>query len=268
MHNNACARTSHGIQVTGEASRRQQAGSGRRSVLAHGGVVARLRHNTALQPTPLTRRGAARLSFVVISKGEPMTAKFDEVVLSSWARVSELAEDGHPLSSEKTLCFLFAMELWKAYDGKLQIDFENQCYRSLPGKSKYLDLLAVTPDKEKKVAFEFKLPQSSTFGNSNQTQTRVAVYRDLARLSWLKKQGFDIGYFLMATSEDAYLNNEHVRKHPKFLTKHGHMVSIEDGLEVENIPLEFSCRFSWQGINGNGPYRRIGRYAWLDPIKI
>lgn len=196
-----------------------------------------------------------------------MTAKFDEVVHSSWGRVSEFAEDGHPLSSEKTLCFLFAMELWKAYDGKLQIDFESQCYGSLQGKSKYLDLLAVTPDK-KKVAFEFKLPQKSKSGNSNQTQTRVAVYRDLARLSWLKRQGFYTGYFLMATSEDAYLNNACLRNHPEFLTKQGHTVSIEDRLEVESITLELSCRFSWQGINGNGPYKRIGKYAWLDPIKV
>lgn len=196
-----------------------------------------------------------------------MTAKFDEVVLSSWGRVSKCAEDGHPLSSERTLCFLFAMELWKAYDGKLKLDFESQCYGSLQGRSKYLDLLAVTPDM-KKVAFEFKLPQRSQSGNSNQTQTRVAVYRDLARLSWLKRQGFDIGYFLMATSEDAYLNNARLRNHPKFLTKHGHTVRIEDGLEVESIPLDLSCRFSWQGINGNGPYKKIGRYAWLDPIKV
>lgn len=204
-----------------------------------------------------------------------MTAKFDEVVLSSWGRVSEFAKDGHPLSSEKTLCFLFAMELWKAYDGKLQLDFESQCYGSLQGRSKYLDLLAVMPDMIK-VAFEFKLPQRSKSGNSNQTQTRVAVYRDLARLSWLKSQGFDIGYFLMATNEDAYLNNAGIKKYPKFLTKHGHTVSIEDGLEVsiedglevESIPLDLSCRFSWQGINGNGPYKRIGRYAWLDPIKV
>ena len=199
-----------------------------------------------------------------------MTAKFDEVVRSSWRRVFKFAEDGHPLSSEKTLCFLFAMELWKTYDRndeKLQIDFESQCYDSLQGESKYLDLLAVTPD-EKKVAFEFKLPQRSKSGNSNQTQTRVDVYRDLARLSWLKRQEFDIGYFLMATNEDAYLNNARLRKCPEFLTKHGHMVSIEDGLKVESIPLKLSCSFSWQGINSNEPYKRIGRYAWLDPIKV
>lgn len=197
-----------------------------------------------------------------------MTAQLDKVVLSSWQRVTDLVEGGHPLSSEKTLCFLFSMELWKALDGKLQLDFENQCYERLQGNSKYLDLLVVTPDM-KKVAFEFKLPQSSKFGNSNQTQTRVAVYRDLARLSWLKAHGFNSGYFLMATNEDAYLNNASLSNHPEFLTKQGHIVEVGNEIEVDHIPMvQLSCRFSWNGINGNGPYRRSGRYAWLEPIKV
>jgi hypothetical protein len=192
----------------------------------------------------------------------------DEAVSTSWGKVISLVEGGHPLSSERTLCFLFAMELWKYFDGELQCDFENQCYQTLQGKSKYLDLLAITPEG-KRLAFEFKLPQSSECGNSNQTQTRVAVYRDLARLWWLKTQSVDIGYFLMATNEDAYLNNASLRYYPELLTKHGHSIVAGTAIEVDSITMsQPSCRFSWMGMNGEGPHRRSGRYAWLEPIKV
>lgn len=107
------------------------------------------------------------------------------LVNECWASTQQKVEDGQLVSSEKTLVFLFAMELVHRVGQGLKIDFENQCYEKLQGKSKYLDLLFYT-DEDYKVAIEFKLPKKSRSGNSNQTQTRESVYRDLARLNYLK----------------------------------------------------------------------------------
>lgn len=181
-----------------------------------------------------------------------------------------LVEGGHPLSSEKTLCFLFAMEVWKNSNGKVQLDFENQCYGSLQGKSKYLDLL-IANQSGYKVAIEFKLPQRSKTGNSNQTQTRLAVYRDLARLNWLKSNSINANacYFLMATNEEPYLNNAKLTEHPDFVTRHNHEVVAGNNLEVEGLSLAgVGCKFNWKGITGSGSNRRQGRYAWLEPIRV
>jgi len=194
----------------------------------------------------------------------------DEVVRASWTNVMNLVEDGHPLSSEKTLCFLFAMEMWKHCNGKIQLDFENYCYKKLQGKSKYLDLLVCT-SKGFKAAIEFKLPQKSKTGNSNQTQTRVAVYRDLARLAWLKNNSIiaDASYFLMATNENPYLNNTNINEYPNFLTRHGHEISCGNSFEVEGLPMhDINCKFHWHGISCDPQAKSVGRYAWLEPIRV
>jgi hypothetical protein len=90
----------------------------------------------------------------------------DGIVQACWSAVIEKVNKGHPLSSEKTLCFLFAMALSKVVGSDLVIDFENQCYEGLAGDSKYLDLLFYTSPNFK-VAVEFKLPRSSA---SNETK--------------------------------------------------------------------------------------------------
>lgn len=194
----------------------------------------------------------------------------DEVVRDSWTKVKELVEGGHPLSSEKTLCFLFAMEMWRYCDGRIQMDFENYCYQDLPGKSKYLDLFVRTSN-DFKVAFEFKLPQKSKTGNSNQTANRAAVYRDLARLKWLKNNSINVNaaYFLMATNENAYVNNTNVGENPHFLTRHGHKLFHGHQLEVDGLTLEnIDCQFCWSGIDERKPARATGKYAWLEPILV
>jgi hypothetical protein len=68
----------------------------------------------------------------------------DALVNDCWAAVKNKIESGQYLSSEKTLCFLFAMELVLRVGNLLKIDFENQCYENLEGKSKYLDLMFYT----------------------------------------------------------------------------------------------------------------------------
>jgi hypothetical protein len=194
----------------------------------------------------------------------------DALVKSSWTNVMNLVEGGHPLSSEKTLCFLFAMEIWKNCNGEVQLDFENQCYAELQGKSKYLDLLA-SHNNGFKLAVEFKLPQKSKTGNSNQTQTRVAIYRDLARLNWLKNHSIcpNASYFLMATNEDPYLNNANLTEHPSLITRHAHIINYENNLEVEGLSLNnVACQFNWTQITNNGSNRKIGKYAWLNPIRV
>lgn len=194
----------------------------------------------------------------------------DLLVHSSWESVMSLVESGHPLSSEKTLCFLFATEILKSCNFDVQVDFENHCYSSLQGKSKYLDLL-ISDNYGYKIAIEFKLPQKSINGNSNQTQTRLAVYRDIARLNWLKSNSLRANacYFLMATNEDAYLNNTTVKEFQRFLTRENHRIEAGNDLVVEDIPLsEVEFEFSWKGIVSNSVNRKSGKYAWLTPIKI
>lgn len=194
----------------------------------------------------------------------------DEIIRASWQAVSDMVDNNHPLSSEKTLCFVFAMEIWKRCGESIQFDFERQCYEGLEGKSKYLDLLICT-DEGYKVAIEFKLPKSSRNGNSNQTQTRFSIYRDLARLNWLKNNSIkpDACYFLMATNENSYLNNANIKLHPAFITRHEHSIPVGNNLKVEGIPMsDIGCQFQWYGISKKTPFKIEKEYAWLEPIKV
>jgi len=193
----------------------------------------------------------------------------DSIILCSWRAVKRKVEGGHLLSSEKTLCFLFALELYKKVGNNLVIDFENQCYSGLAGSSKYLDLLIYTSPLCK-VAIEFKLPKKSSNGCSNSTKTREAIYRDIARLNWLKNNSITVSksYFLMATDEDSYLNNTRIISFPDFLTKQNHQ--INNSLTAARIPLTgVDCSFQWLGISWNGTkYKKRGLYSWLKPIKV
>jgi hypothetical protein len=191
--------------------------------------------------------------------------------LCSWRTVKRKVESGHPVSSEKTLCFLFAMELYKRVGNALIIDFENRCYDQLEGSSKYLDLLIYT-DQNYKVAIEFKLPQKSSSGNSNQTQTREAIYRDIARLHWLKSNSINASacFFMMLTNEDAYLNNTGIKEFPDFLTKQNYTLSSTNNLNVTRLPLSgVSFTFHWLGVKKvNNKYKKTKLYSWLKPIKL
>lgn len=163
------------------------------------------------------------------------------------------------------------MELYKKVGDDLVLDFENQCYAGLQGSSKYLDLLVYT-NSNYKIALELKLPKKSNNGNSNQTQTREAIYRDIARLYWLKNNSINASasYFLMVTDEDAYLNNQRIRKFPNFLTKQNHQISTNNNLIVSGLSLlGVNCTFQWLGVVQNGnKYQKRRQYSWLKPIKV
>lgn len=195
----------------------------------------------------------------------------DGIVQACWTTVIEKVNKGHPLSSEKTLCFLFAMALSRVVGSDLVIDFENQCYEGLAGDSKYLDLLFYTSPNFK-VAVEFKLPRSSTYGGSNQPQTRQNVYRDIARLHYLRHNSIVAGacYFLMAINESAYLNKGQYRSLPELLVHHGHKVHADNTILASGLLLtgaEFE--FKWQYMRHQGlKYICDNNYAWLTPMKI
>ena len=196
----------------------------------------------------------------------------DDIVSSAWDAVIEKINNGHPISSEKTLCFLFAMALFEKIGSALVIDFENQCYDMLEGESKYLDLLFYT-DTSFKVAVEFKLPRKSQSGGSNQPQTRQAIYRDIARLKYLKGNSIKAGacYFLMAINEHAYLNKGKYRNHVDLQVHHGHEVVANNALIASGLSLtgaEF--KFNWRMVKKipDGKYICDGSYAWLSPIKV
>lgn len=195
----------------------------------------------------------------------------DDLVGKSWLAIQEKIENGQKISSEKTLVFLFAMELVHRVGSELVVDFENRCYENLSGSSKYLDLLFYT-DPKYCVALEFKLPRKSSGGASNQPETREAIYRDIARLKYLKKNELKAQacFFLMAANEHAYLNIGKYRRSPKLITSHGHSVDKNNSLNIAGVSLKgLEFKFEWDGIEKiNKKYHCKGVFSWLKPIKV
>ncbi len=200
----------------------------------------------------------------------------DKLVRECWTSVQRKIESGHPLSSEKTLVFLFATEVVKrCKDNKLKIDFEYYAYKKIKGSSRYLDLLFYTDDKFK-VALEFKFPKKSSRNNSNRTQNRRAVYRDLARLKFLKgtnspDKNIKACYFIMAVNEDEYLNNKNLKKFENFLTKHGHKLDVSKKYKIDGIELcGANYEFEWENIISlqDNQCRIDGIFAYLKEIRV
>ncbi|MCW8929490.1 MAG: hypothetical protein OQL19_04545 [Gammaproteobacteria bacterium] len=197
----------------------------------------------------------------------------DDLITKCWASVKNKVEHGtQPVSSEKTLVFLFAMELVNSVGKNLIIDFENQCYSNISGESKYLDLLFYT-NHDFKVAIEFKFP----VGTPDQKDTRKKIYRDIGRLKYLKdEEDMKACYFVMATNIDSYLNNGNYQDYIDIETAHNHTITEQNDIEVDGIPLYgVKATFSWDNIktkkfktSGREKYVRDGKYAWLQPIKI
>ncbi len=195
------------------------------------------------------------------------------LITQCWESVKNKVENGNqPVSSEKTLVFLFAMELFRKVGENLIIDFENQCYANISGKSKYLDLLFYT-DKNIKIAIEFKFPT----GTPDQKDTRKKIYRDIGRLNYLKSETeIKNCYFLMATNIDSYLNNGTYKDYIDMETAHNHIINKSNNIEVDGIPLSgIDVKFEWDNIkikknktNKNVKFIRSGKYAWLKPIKV
>lgn len=200
------------------------------------------------------------------------------VIADTWAKFKEKVENGYPLSSEKTMHFLFAQILWRVFyerGTELFIDFESQPYKNIPGRDKYLDLLIYT-NNSFKVALECKVPRKNQRGYSDQTQKRKDVYRDIARLNYLvQKQVNNIkaGFFLLVCNEDAYLNiSKSIEKNPEFMTGQGYKYEPSANLYVDKLKLpDFGFEFEWENIRYNDSrrkYMKEGHFAYLKPIQI
>ena len=197
----------------------------------------------------------------------------DNLINDCWVSIRNNVENElQPISSEKTLVFVFAMELVKRVGSNLIVDFESQCYETLQGSSKYLDLLFYTDDNFK-ISLEFKFPS----GTPDQKDTRKKIYRDLGRLNFLKKNStHSVGYFLMATSVDSFLNKGNYSNYPDMITSHNHSVFPENNIIVDGANLNgLSVSFHWENIeekryatSNKTKFVRSGRYAWLKPIKV
>ena len=172
------------------------------------------------------------------------------------------------ISSEKTLVFKFAMELSKLYNCKdIIIDFEVKLYEEIDSSDKYLDLLVYETEKpEIQYAIEFKAPMKSAKGNSNQTETRKKIYRDIARLAYLKEKSENIcnGYFLLMTDENPYFNYSD-RRDNTFDTSNNYEGNLSKFLDDYNINKNFKFNFIWDNLDDKSIK---GKFAWLDYIKV
>ncbi|MDP2314356.1 MAG: hypothetical protein Q8P41_15750 [Pseudomonadota bacterium] len=212
-----------------------------------------------------------------------MASNVHHLVVSALAAVRARVEAGDALlSSEDTLKFAFAWQLGRllGFNDNYRFDFEVPAFAASESEDMFLDLLAFT-DPRFRVAFEFKLPKASVSHNSNSTQTRAKICRDIARLTHLvHRPGNDIqvGYFICATDERAYVSEGKKRSNPHYKTYDGTSYPastiIEPGRPPNGIdrPLSFpphDVRFAWEGIENIGRAELSGRgFAWLKPIKV
>ena len=187
----------------------------------------------------------------------------------AWKNIQKEIEDSNNIliSSEKTLVFKFAMELTKLYNCKnIAIDFEVKLYEKIDGSDKYLDLLVYLLNKpNEKYAIEFKAPMQSASGNSNQTVTRKKIYKDIARLSYLKENEYIFnGYFLMITNEKPYFNSSSNRNN-RFDTANNVTADLEAFKDDYNLENNFNFQFCWENIENK---EVKGKFAWLKHIKV
>jgi len=194
----------------------------------------------------------------------------DIAINNAWGNViNKVEDDGYPMSSEKTLVFSFMMELYKLLPN-IKFDFEYQAYNDISGKDKFLDLL-IYLEEDHKVALEFKLPKSINGNNSNQTETRKNIYRDILRLNYLienRVNNIKKAYFLCGVNESAYLNkgNATIYKacqvYNGYTVKRGTVLNIEEFNELPELNREL--KFEWRNIESNGSKNVVkGKFAWL-----
>ena len=196
-----------------------------------------------------------------------MSDTLEKNIEITWIKIqNQIENNNYDLSSEKSLVFLFSMELAKLYKyDNIHIDFEAQLYNELNSTDKYLDLLIwLTDNPKNKYAIEFKFPKKSNNGSSNQTEIRKKIYKDIARLAYLKKYNENItnGYFLMITDEKPYFNEGRRDDTYNTADKHkGNLSKFHEEYKIDNIPFIFN----WENISNQ---KINGRFAWLTPIKI
>jgi len=202
------------------------------------------------------------------------SSNIDSIVNATWKKVKDSVEKNNwSLSSEKTLVFKFMWELSKLVEeDRLRYDFEYMAYDSLEGKDKFLDLLVWTSENYK-IAFEFKFPKKNNSGNSNQTETRKNIYKDISRLKYLidnNVNNIKKGYFLAATNEDAYINRGVKLTYPDLMVYNNYKYSggaINNYDEINYLPQNFM--FKWENIDTIDSKHKVkGFYAWLQPIIV
>jgi len=188
-------------------------------------------------------------------------SEIEEKIKETWTNINNLIEDEYKVSSEKTLVFLFAMEFMKLNECNFEryvLDFENNIYAEVDSSDTFLDLKINDKEENKKYALEFKFPRKSSNGNSNQTEIRKKVYKDIARLQYLKeRKGFFGGFFLMMTDENPYVVKSKNRDNT-YDTSNRHIGSLAEYLSQYSISdLEF--KFKWEVKD---------KYSYLKVIKV
>lgn len=195
--------------------------------------------------------------------------KIDIAINNAWDKVIKKVEyDRYPMSSEKTLVFSFMMELYKLLPN-VKFDFEYQAYNDIAGKDKFLDLL-IYLEEDYKIALEFKLPKSINGNNSNQTETRKNIYRDILRLNYLIKNevnNIKKGYFLCGVNEAAYLNPGSANRYKECQVYDGRVIKVGVPLNIEEFnelpQLTKELKFEWKNIKTGDKNTVSGKFAWL-----
>jgi len=204
--------------------------------------------------------------------------KWEKIINLAWKNISSEIENEIPCSSEKTLVFLLACEIKKSFnDDNLVIDFESKPYEDLKDniskeKNKFLDLLIYT-DKNYKIAIEVKFPTSNGNNSSDQTNTRVKIYKDLYRLDYLinkKSNNIKEAYFLMVLNEDAYLNPPRAKNGYASNYHTYNKFSLKKYIPSDNeYKLSLDNTFNYIGIEKSKTKNKIiNKFAYLVPMKI
>ena len=169
----------------------------------------------------------------------------NQIIDTTWGNVQNRIEDGYIVSSEKTLVFLFSMEFMKLKECDFEcyeLDFEANIYGDVDSADTFLDLKIEDKKENKNYALEFKFPRQTLNGNSNQTETRKKVYKDIARLKYLKeKKGFTEGFFLMMTNEMPYINSSNTRDNIYDTSDNheGNLLNFREDYDIVNLNFKF-----------------------------
>lgn len=193
------------------------------------------------------------------------------IISDLWSQVINNALLNHNnYSSEKTLVFHFAWLLKHALNEEITIiDFEKQLFQEFSDGT-FLDLYFEYNDQ--KIGVEFKFPKRSLNGNSNSTQTRIKSINDIKRLSFLVNTNrIDLGVFIMAANEKAYVFEGNKRKSPDFRTYN--QIHYNEGISFpihlieskEIVVNPINITLNWNGIND---HQIIESIAWINPIFI
>lgn len=132
-----------------------------------------------------------------------------------------------------------------------------------------LDLL-IYLEEEYKVALEFKLPKSINGNNSNQTETRKNIYRDILRLNYLIKNevnNIKKGYFLCGVNEAAYLNPGTANIYKECQVYDGRVIKVGVPLNIDEfneLPQQTKeLKFKWTNIKVIDKNTVAGKFVWL-----